>query len=153
MDVKEISTLNFEKVLIQRFSDIILRQIKNLISSGILKPGNRLPSERKLSERFGIGRGYVRQAIIQLEFYGILKTYPQKGNFVASLGVKALEGLITNALHLEKDDFLSLMETRSILEINAARLAASKATNEEINQLEKCLNNYGLQVKRGNNGL
>ena len=63
-----------------------------------------------LSERFGVGRTYVRDAIRKLEFYGILKTLPQSGTVVAGFGVTALDGLITDVLELEGTDFHALVE-------------------------------------------
>lgn len=150
---KKISPSIFKKIKIKSPSDDVLEQIRNLIISGVFKPGNRLPSERTLSEQFGVGRGYIRKAITQLEFYGILKTYPQRGTFVASLGIKALENLITNVLKLGKEDFLSLMETRSILEINATRLASKRANEKDIKELEKYLSDYYLEVKKGFSGI
>ena len=71
---------NFTEIVIEKPVDKIINQIKQLISSGQLKPGDKLPSERMLSERFGIGRTNVRDAIRKLEFYGILKTLPLCGS-------------------------------------------------------------------------
>ena len=59
---------NFREIVIETPVDKIIRQIRELISSGQLKPGDRLPSERMMSERFGVGRTYVRDAIRKLEF-------------------------------------------------------------------------------------
>ncbi|NJO68789.1 MAG: FadR family transcriptional regulator [Bacteroidetes bacterium] len=78
--IEKIKPIEFQKP-----SDIIIRQIRELISSGIIKPGDRLPAERELAERFGIGRGYIREALKKLEFYGIVKTLPQSGTMVANL--------------------------------------------------------------------
>jgi len=150
---KQISLSHFKQIKFEKPSDLILKQIGNLISSGILKPGDRLPSERFLADRFGVGRGYIREAIRKLEFYGILKTYPQKGTFVVSLGVKALEGLISNVLNLDREDFISLMEVRGLLEINAARLAALRITDKEIEEMEQALSDFRKQVENNNAGL
>lgn len=144
---------HFHAIEVRKPSDIIINQIRDLIKTGILKPGDKLPSERSLSERLGIGRGYVREAIQKLEFYGILETLPQKGTLVSSLGVKALEGLISNVLHLEKEDFASLMETRALLETHAARLAALRRTDEEYSELMEILEGFRRQVDSGNPGL
>jgi len=143
----------FQEIELKKPADTIIQQIKNLISSGILKPGDRLPSERALVERFGVGRGHIREAIKKLEFYGILKTMPQSGTFVANLGVKALEGLISNILNLEKEDFESLMETRGLLEVHAARLAANRASSEEIEEIAKAHNEFKKRVEMGDSGL
>jgi GntR family transcriptional repressor for pyruvate dehydrogenase complex len=144
---------HFRGIDLKSPSDIIIQQIKELISSGVLRPGDRLPAERALAERFRIGRGHIREAIKKLEFYGILKTLPQSGTIVTSLGAKALEGLLTNVLNLEKEDFESLMETRALLEIQAARLAATRASEAEIVDLERTHEEFRRQVQTGSTGL
>lgn len=136
-----------------RPSDKIIEQIKMLISSGQLKPGDRLPSERKLSEKFGLGRGYVREALQKLEFYGILRTLPQSGTVVAGLGVAALEGLINDVLQLNNSDFHSMIETRVILEINASKLAAQRAEPLELSKIEEALEAFKFKVEAGEEGV
>jgi GntR family transcriptional repressor for pyruvate dehydrogenase complex len=123
-------------------SDIIIREIKKLLNNGELKPGDRLPAERKLAEQFCVGRAYVRDAIKKLEFYGILKTLPQSGSVIAGLEISALEGLITDVLRLDNYDFYSLVETRLILETNAARLCAIRRSDEDLDKLQQALNIY-----------
>ncbi|GAB5522713.1 MAG: FadR/GntR family transcriptional regulator [Roseivirga sp.] len=140
---------NFTEIVVEKPVDKIINQIKKLISSGQLKPGDKLPSERMLSERFGIGRTSVRDAIRKLEFYGILKTLPQSGTIVAGMGVAALEGLISDVLHLEGADFHSLVETRYILESNSAKFAALRRTDEDIAALESSLISYKDAVLNG----
>jgi GntR family transcriptional repressor for pyruvate dehydrogenase complex len=143
----------FQEIDYKKPTDLIIKQIKELISAGKLKPGDRLPSERVLTERFGVGRGYIREALRKLEFYGILKTLPQKGTIVASLGVKALEGLIANILHLESRDFESLMEVRLPLEVQAASLASQRATAHDLKELEQAHADFRQQVENGGSGL
>ena len=129
--------------------DKIIGKIRNLIISGELKPGDRLPSERKLAERFKVGRAQVRDAIAQLEFYGVLKTLPQSGTFVEGLGITAIEGLITDLLKIENNDFKSLVETRVLLETEAARLAALRRTTDDIIEIKNALDAYETKVKTG----
>lgn len=138
----------FREIEFEKPVDKIIDQIRSLIISGRLKPGDKLPSERQLSERIGLGRTYVRDAIKKLEFYGILKTHPQSGTVVAGIGISALEGLITNILKIEKSDFASLVETRVILEIEAAKLAAQHRTAENIELLEEALEKYNEVSKK-----
>jgi len=85
---KLVGFSNIEAIVIENPVDKIINQIKILISSAQLKPGNRLPSERLLAERFGVGRGYIREAILKLEFYGLLKTSPQIGTYVSGFSIK-----------------------------------------------------------------
>jgi len=116
--------------------DKVIGQIKELISSGEFNPGDRLPSERMLCKRLGVSRTHLRDSLKKLEFYGILKTYPQSGTVVASMGLPALDGLITNMLSLHRNDFKSLVETRVILETNAAMFAAVRRTDNDLIELE-----------------
>ncbi|NMM48888.1 FadR/GntR family transcriptional regulator [Marinigracilibium pacificum] len=140
---------NFSEIVIEKPVDKIIQQIKELISTGQLNPGDRLPAERMLSERFGVGRTYVRDAIRKLEFYGILKTLPQSGTVVAGFGITALEGLITDVLQLEGNDFHALVETRVILEVNTAKYAAIRRNRDDIVAMHNALNEYEKAVKKG----
>jgi len=140
---------NFSEINIETPVDKIVRQIRALISSGQLREGDRLPPERKLAERLGVGRTNVRDAIRKLEFYGILKTQPQSGTIVAGMGVIALKGLLSDVLRIENSDFASLVETRVLLETHGARLAAERRTEEDLLQIEQALTAYENKAKLG----
>lgn len=137
---------NFKKIVIESPVDKIIGQIRELITSGQLKPGDKLPSERKLSEALNVGRTNVRDAIKKLEFYGVLKTLPQSGTVVAGIGMIALEGLISDLLHLEKSDFASLVESRVLMEIELVKLAALRRTDSNIKELEHALSRYHEKI-------
>ena len=141
------------EIRVEKLSDKIIEQIKELISSGKLKPGDRLPSERKLSETFNVGRMHVRDAIQKLEFYGIVKTLPQSGTVVAGLGVVALEGIITDILELNDRDFHGMTETRVILESHAVELAAQRANDLDLEKMEDALIAFGKKVNNGDPGI
>lgn len=143
----------FESIEVQKISDIVLEKIRELILNGTLKPEDHLPSERDLADKFGVGRGHVREAIKKLEFYGIVKTFPQSGTVVANQGIPLLEHMITNIIKLEKGDKWNLMETREILEINAASLAAERADKKSTDKLKKSLDDHYQAVKAGGFGL
>ncbi|PHI19804.1 GntR family transcriptional regulator [Lewinellaceae bacterium SD302] len=140
---------NFSTIKVESPVDKIIRQIRGLITSGQLAPGEKLPAERKLAEKLGVGRTHVRDAIQKLEFYGILRTRPQSGTVVAGIGITALEGLIGDVLKLEKSDFASLVETRVILETNAAELAAERRTDADLLAIEKALVAYKDKIRAG----
>lgn len=144
---------HFQEIALEKPSDKIINQIRDLIRSGQLKPGDKLPPERKLVEKFGVGRGHVRDALKKLEFYGILKMLPQSGTVVAGLGVKALEGMISNVLDIESPDFHSLAETRIMLEVNAVRLAAERRTQEDITRISQALEEFRMKVEAEEQGI
>jgi GntR family transcriptional repressor for pyruvate dehydrogenase complex len=142
-----------KEVRLRTPSEVIIKQLQELISDGTLKPGDRLPSERELAARFRVGRGYVREALQRLEFYGILKTYSNTGTIVASLGAKALDGLISNVLALDRNDLQALLEARALLEIHSAWLAAQRTTDKEVAELETLHGAFRQQVDAGRVGL
>ena len=139
---------NFSQIVYDSPVDAIIKQIRDLIGSGQLKPGDKLPSERKLCERLGVGRTHLRDALRKLEFYGILKTLPQNGTIVAGLGLPALQVLITDMLNLQGNDFKSLVETRVILETNIARLAALNRTEDDIIEIRKAVEAHSQKIDR-----
>lgn len=128
--------------IIDKNTDFVISQIKEMINSGALKPGDKLPAERKLAADLGVGRTHIREALHKLEFYGIIKTLPQSGSVINGLDITTLDGLISDVLNLQDYDFLSLVETRVVLEINAIRLCAERHTENDMENLEKTLENY-----------
>lgn len=133
--------LNVQKTIISKIGDLINH--KNL------EPGDKLPSERMLSEKFGVSRSNVREAIQKLEFYGLLKSIPQSGTFVANIGVIAMNGMIEDILRLEDPDFKSLVETRILLELKTVRLAALRRTDEDLEKMKEALDAYTNKVRAG----
>lgn len=79
--------------------DIILK-IRDLINNKNLESGDRLPSERMLSEKFQVTRSSIRVAIQKLEFYGVLKSIPQSGTYITNIGVIAINGIIKKSFKI-----------------------------------------------------
>ena len=85
----------FLKIQAEKLSLSVVRQIELLILRGILRPGERLPAERELSERLGVSRPSLREAIADLHGRGLLSSRPGAGIFVADvLGSAFSDGLI-----------------------------------------------------------
>ena len=143
---------HFEKVELPDPADLVIQQIKDLIHTGVLKPGDRLPSEKSIEQKMQIPRGPISKALRRLETYGILKTIPQSGTYVASIGVDALEGLLTNVLKLEDRELEALDDTRYVLEIYAAELAAERATEQQIEELKDAQEEVARKIEGGASG-
>ena len=127
----------------------IIGKIRDLINYKNLEPGDKLPSERMLSEKFGVTRSNVREAIQKLEFFGLLKSIPQSGTFVANIGVIAMNGMIEDILRLADPDFKSLVETRILLELKTVRLASLRRTDEDLKNIKNALDAYREKVLNG----
>lgn len=133
----------------QEIQNGIISKIRDLMNYKNLEPGDKLPSERMLSEKFGVSRSNVREAIQKLEFYGLLFSKPQSGTFVADIGQVAMNGMMEDILRLEEPDFKSLVETRILLELKTVRLAAQRRTEEDLAQMKMALEAYSEKVKKG----
>ncbi len=133
----------------QEIQNEIISKIRDLINYKNLEPGDKLPSERMLSEKFGVSRSNVREAIQKLEFYGLLQSKPQSGTFVADIGQVAMNGMMEDILRLEEPDFKSLVETRILLELKTVRLAAQRRSEEDLIQMRSALDAYSEKVNNG----
>jgi GntR family transcriptional repressor for pyruvate dehydrogenase complex len=113
----------------------VVEHVRALISSGEVKPGDRLPPERELARKLKISRSSLRAGIGFLSAMGVLKSRHGAGTFVSS-GPPALDSsslTVLGALH----GFLpwQMFEARLVLESNVAALAAERATDEHIAEL------------------
>src|SRR5882672_1580157 len=91
----------FTRVFRASLSDHIIEQITGLIARGVLKPGDRIPSEKQLCQRFGVGRTSVREALRSLAVMGVLESHMGDGTFVTEDGSRFMErsfqwGLLLN---------------------------------------------------------
>jgi len=144
--------MNLELIKKSENSDVqnkIIYKIKELINYKNLEPGDKLPSERMMSEKFEVSRSNIREAIQKLEFYGLLKSIPQSGTFVANIGVTAMNGMIDDILQLKDPDFKSLVETRILLELKTVRLAALRRTDDDLVDIKKALSAFSEKVLKG----
>lgn len=93
----------------------VMEKIKELITSGVYKVGDKIPTEQELAERFGIGRSSVREAIKIFQHLGILESRVPKGTFLCGRSQISTEA-IAWAVLLGDDDMWEIMELRQIIE-------------------------------------
>ncbi len=91
-----------------------------------LEPGARLPTERELCERLGVGRSTLREAMGSLSFIGAVHTRQGSGTYVSTQEDAPVERLIGLALMLQRSSVHEIVEVRRVLEVEAARLAAER---------------------------
>jgi len=134
---------------IQSTKKMIISSLKELINFKNLEPGDKLPSERMLSEKFNVSRGNLRDALQTLEYYGLVKSIPQSGTFVADIGITALNGMIDDILSLPVPSFKELVEARIFLELKGVKLAAIRRTTDDLIRMENALIAYSDKVNAG----
>lgn len=144
----------FEKIEVPQVSDLIIRQILLLLEDGSIKPGEKLPSEMHLRESFGVAKQQIKAAFKKLELYGVLETKPQSGTYIAGIEKKILIGLISNILDIKETfDPHSLMDTRILLEVRAAELAAERMTSKELQIVKQANKIFFDKTRTGNRAI
>jgi GntR family transcriptional regulator, transcriptional repressor for pyruvate dehydrogenase complex len=118
--------------------DAILR-VREMITSGELKPGDRLPREADLADRLGLSRNSLREAVRALSLVRVLDVRQGDGTYVSSLRASELLGALSFVLdlHRSEESVLEMLEVRRILEPAATASAALTVTKEDIDELRK----------------
>ena len=132
------SSLRFTPIRSTRIHEEISEQIKEAIYSRKLLPGDKLPPERGLADRFHTSRVSVREALRALEHLGLLviKRGARGGAFVAEVESAPFTESLSVMLRLGVTTVHHLTEARVLLEPDLARMAAKRATKEDLNELE-----------------
>lgn len=132
-------------------SDKVAEQLTEAIVSKQILPGERLPSERELGDRFKVSRTVVREAVRSLAARGLVSVTSGRGvevNEFGSGGVTASMSLLMRG-H-ERLDYGKVNEVRTAVEVQVAGLAAQRARPEDLQRLERICNDHEHSLERGN---
>lgn len=125
-------------------TDDAILKIKNMIVSGELGPGDRLPREADLAERLGLSRNPLREAVRALSMIRVLDVRQGDGTYVTSLDPTVLLDALSFVVDFHRDDtVLQFFEVRRILEPAATALAAQRMTDSDIEKLQALLDELG----------
>ena len=113
----------------------VVKQLVALLTAGELTPGSRLPPERQLAERLGVGRSAVREALAALEILGIVTVRPGSGTYLRDTTSELLPTTLSWGLMLNAARTRELIEVRGGLEVQAAAYAAERATDVDVEKL------------------
>jgi GntR family transcriptional repressor for pyruvate dehydrogenase complex len=126
-----------EPVRNPKLADTIAEHLEQLILEGALRPGEKLASERELAEKFDISRPILREALESLQRRGLVET-SKSGAYVAKFMAPLTEPLAA-MLQSNEQALIDYLEYRGLIEGEAARLAAQRATEYEIDAIRACL--------------
>jgi GntR family transcriptional repressor for pyruvate dehydrogenase complex len=145
---------SFHAVRRRRASQAVVAQIQDLLISGRIRPGDRLPAERQLAETFQVGRSTIREAYRALEALGLIRVQPGAATSVAQ------PPMVTRLVPLNDasppgawDHQRQLFEVRLVLDPPAAALAARRATPEQLAKLRAVLETQERDLADGGSGL
>jgi GntR family transcriptional regulator, transcriptional repressor for pyruvate dehydrogenase complex len=121
-------------------TDDAIAKIKEMIVSGELQPGDRLPREPDLAQRLGLSRSSLREAVRALSWARILDVRQGDGTYVTSLESSVLLDAMSFIVDLHHDrNVMHILETRRVLEAAAAALAAQYINDDELAELHRLI--------------
>jgi GntR family transcriptional repressor for pyruvate dehydrogenase complex len=122
----------------------IVKHLRVMISTDNLKSGDKIPSERELSERLNVGRSSVREALRALELLGLIETRRGEGTFIRDFqGNQLVQLLGTFILQDEKAKF-DVIETKNLIEMDFLRLVLNRADENRLLKLKSLVENDQL---------
>lgn len=137
--------MNVDTTEFRNKKDSFSNQLKALILSGQLKPGDKLPTERDMAAEYGISRGSVNQGLLDLEREGFIRVVPRKGTYVEEYRKNATPETLTAIMafdpqRVDSSLFLDLMSMRILIECECARLAAKACGKQMLSSLRSAVN-------------
>ncbi|HEX5494698.1 MAG TPA: GntR family transcriptional regulator [Mycobacteriales bacterium] len=141
----------FKAVSLNRVSQAIVEQIRLLLRQGRLRPGDRLPSERELCERFGVSRVTVREALRVLEAGGLIeiRVGARGGAFVTTPTSRKIGEGLADLLNLSPLTAAEVTEARQVFELGIVPLVVERATAEDIATLREMTTTHQQALERG----
>lgn len=125
----------FPQVSSTKNYQIIISRIKELVIGGSLKIGDRLPSERELSESFHVSRVCVREALKGLEIMGVVESRQGGGNFIVNNLAATLSDNLSMVYQLSNGQSSDVMQLRKSIEREAARLIMASGSDDAISKI------------------
>ena len=113
----------------------IVEQLKMMIEDDGLIPGDKIPSERELSERLQVGRSSVREALRSLELLGLIETRRGEGTFIKNFQEHKLVDILGSFFLQEQKAKENLLETKMLIEMDCLKLAIRDASDDQIEEL------------------
>lgn len=122
----------YQEIAPEKLSHAVVRQIERLILQGILRPGERLPAERELSERLGVSRPSLREAVSELQAAGLLTARPGAGIYVAEVLGSAFAPALIRLFGSHDEAVFDYLDFRSDMEGLAAERAARLGSDTDL---------------------
>lgn len=126
----------------RRAFEVVYDKIRHELAEGVLKAGDKLPAERELAESLGFSRAAVREALRALEATGLVQLQKgvKGGAFIQNANRDDINRSINDIVVLGRVPLRQVMEVRTLLMTHAVRLGCERATPEELDRIEKNIN-------------
>lgn len=131
--------MQFNPIKDKKVYEQIIDQIKEMIYTGELKKGDKLPSERSLTDELKVSRASIREAFSALEMIGLIESKHGEGTFIKEDTDDNFLKPLSLLFMLEEDFEKELIELRKMIEISVARLAAARASQRDLVEIKKAV--------------
>ena len=143
----------FKPLAKTRLFESIVTEIREQIQSGVLKPGDKLPSERELAEMMDVSRNSLREALRTLEMMNYVEIRSGEGVFVKEVSINDLVDPIIDAISVDNVLLFDLLDVREIIEVETARRAAVNGTEEDFLKIKTAIERAEKRVANSGIGL
>ena len=132
-----------------KLSETVVAAIREQLQTGLIQPGQKLPTEGQLTETFGVSRTVIREAIAQLAAAGLVEPRQGAGVFVVEQ-ISTAFGALTSEMGTKNSIALNVLEVRLAIEIESAGLAAIRRNAAQEAEIQEAFFEFDLLLRNGN---
>ncbi|GAB6169860.1 FadR/GntR family transcriptional regulator [Clostridium carnis] len=125
----------FDEIKSTKVYEQVVEQIKTMVKAGVLKRGDKLPTERVMAEELGVSRTSVREALRALDVVGLIESRQGAGNYIKENFDSLLFEPLSIMFMLQESNLMEIYELREMLELETTLLAARKISNSQIEKI------------------
>ena len=140
----------YNNITSKKIYEQVIEQIQEKIFYGEFKNGDKLPSERELSEQMGVSRTSIREALRVLETMGVVESRQGEGNFICSNVNKSLIEPLSLIFKLNNGNWEDVIELRQALELETVKFASKRVTKEEADEMKFIINKMEEEINNQN---
>lgn len=134
----------------KKMADAVVEEIKRMIEAGELKEGDKLPNQAEFASQLKVSRTSLREALPILDLLGAIEQQPRFGMVIKKYNPDTFSGgLVSPPLMSDPGATLELLQSREVIEVGAARLAAENATEQQLDQMWEQITRLSISVEKG----
>jgi len=133
----------------QKLAHSVIEEIIRMIQDGDLKEGDKLPNQHVFSAQLGVSRTVLREALLTLTQLGVIEQRPKVGTVIKDLAPALYADQLTPTGLADSQAFSEVIEARRFIEVGAVELAVKTATEDQIKEMERLVDEMIEYVKKG----
>lgn len=137
------------RIVKKKVTDSVLKEIRRMITSGEIRKGDKLPNQNEFAAQLGVSRSSLREALHTLALFGVIEQRPGVGTVVRDQTQAFFTGDFDLPLISDAQGVKDLIEARRVIELDIVELAADRASDAELESLERVLEEMTRMVETG----